>query len=125
MVRLVTVSSGFEAKVIAARLGAEGVLWELRGGVDGVYPMGPSHVYVPADDLEVARSILLHAEVESAFDGGDQPDEGDLRAPMSLKLVVLAMVGVAALSLVRGVLGAADAYQPPPTTAPSLVAQPG
>ena len=46
MVRLATVQSGFEAKVLAARLGAEGIVWELRGGVDGPYPMGPVTVLV-------------------------------------------------------------------------------
>jgi hypothetical protein len=67
MVRLITVSTGFEAKVIAARLGVEGILWELRGGVDGPYPIGPVHVFVAEQDLSFARQVLLESEVESAF----------------------------------------------------------
>ena len=98
MVRLITVSTGFEAKVIAARLGVEGILWELRGGVDGPYPIGPVHVFVAEQDLSFARQVLLESEVESAFHeprpahsassghrslgGGGQPgrdDDGDVR----------------------------------------------
>ena len=58
MVRLFTTLDQFEARVVVARLGAEGMLWELRGGHDGPYPMGPVHVYVEARDLEQAREML-------------------------------------------------------------------
>ena len=68
MVRLATVRSTFHARVIAARLGAEGIMVQLRGNVDGVYPMGDTHVYVEAGSLETAREVLLVDEVESAFD---------------------------------------------------------
>jgi hypothetical protein len=62
MVRLLTTLDQFEARVLAARLGAEGVLWELRGGHDGPYPMGPVHVYVEHDDLERARELVASTE---------------------------------------------------------------
>src|SRR5215831_16158140 len=39
MVPLACELSPFEARVLAARLGAEGVVWELRGG-SSVYPVG-------------------------------------------------------------------------------------
>ena len=71
MVRLATVQSGFEAKVLAARLGAEGIVWELRGAVDGPYPMGPVTVLVEEHELDVARELLLVDEVESSFDDAD------------------------------------------------------
>lgn len=58
MVRLVTVHDGFEAKLLAARLGAEGVVWQLRGAVDGPYPMGPVDVLVEDDRLAEARELL-------------------------------------------------------------------
>jgi hypothetical protein len=58
LVRLVTVSSAFEGKLLAARLGAEGLIWELRGGVDGPYPIGPVDVYVEADRLAEARELI-------------------------------------------------------------------
>jgi len=51
MVRLLSTLDQFEARVVAARLGSEGVLWEMRGGHDGPYPMGPVHLYVDAEDL--------------------------------------------------------------------------
>ncbi|MGD9795675.1 MAG: DUF2007 domain-containing protein [Acidimicrobiia bacterium] len=58
MVRLVSVGSGFEAKLIAARLGADGIICELKGGVDGPYPVGRAHVFVPEAQLELARELL-------------------------------------------------------------------
>lgn len=58
MVRLVTAADGFEAKLLAARLGAEGVVWQLRGSVDGPYPMGPVEVLVEAERLSDARELL-------------------------------------------------------------------
>ena len=61
------VSDGFEARVIAARLGSEGIVTRLRGGIDTPYPMGDVEVLVAEEDLEVARELLLADEVESAF----------------------------------------------------------
>jgi hypothetical protein len=61
MVRLATVPDPFSARVLAARLGAEGLLWELRGG-DGPYPIGPVHVFVPERDLRAAQEVLAAAE---------------------------------------------------------------
>jgi hypothetical protein len=71
MVPLISAPSPFEANLLAARLGAEGILWELRG-VDSVYPLGNIHVLVAETDLERARELLLVTEVESAFEGGDE-----------------------------------------------------
>ncbi|MGH9156910.1 MAG: putative signal transducing protein [Acidimicrobiales bacterium] len=68
MVRLASVSSGFHARVIAARLGSEGIVTQLRGGVDGPYPMGDVHVYVGEEDLDDAQELLMVDEVESAFE---------------------------------------------------------
>jgi Putative prokaryotic signal transducing protein len=98
MVHLATVQSSFEAKVIAARLGAEGIVWELRGNVDGPYPMGPVAVLVDADDLDVARELLLVEEVESSFeDAGDR----SARPPLFIWLAVAAVVVVATSALLR------------------------
>jgi hypothetical protein len=66
MVRLATLADPFAARVLAARLGAEGLVWELRGG-DGPYPVGPVHVFVPERDLDEARTVL-HAAQELAPD---------------------------------------------------------
>ena len=71
MVHLVTVDGPFEARVLAARLGAEGIVWELRGASD-VYPVGRSHVYVDEGDLASARELLLTDAVEAVFDDGSE-----------------------------------------------------
>src|SRR5204863_10084455 len=73
MVRLATVHSTFHARVIAARLGAEGMVTELRGNVDGPYPMGDVHVFVTEGDLDSAQELLLADDVESAFDDEEEP----------------------------------------------------
>jgi hypothetical protein len=98
MVRLATVQSGFEAKVLAARLGAEGIVWELRGAVDGPYPMGPVTVFVDEQDLDVARELLLADEVESAFDGDGARTA---RPPIFVWLAVAAVVVVVTGTLLR------------------------
>ena len=99
MVRLATVSSSFHARVIAARLGSEGIVTDLRGNVDGVYPVGDVHVYVDQEDLAEAQELLMVDEVESAF---DEPDEGtELGAPKELWLVLGAILGIAAVLFSR------------------------
>ena len=97
MVRLLTTLDQFEARVLVARLGAEGILWELRGGHDGPYPMGPVHVYVEADDLDRARELVaLTRELPVEEDAG-RP----LRTPLPLVLVVVGVAAMAVISLAR------------------------
>jgi len=69
MVLVATVPTVFEAQLLAARLGAEGLLWQLRGNVGGPYPVGPVHVLVAEGDLRAAQELLLADEVEASFDG--------------------------------------------------------
>lgn len=79
MVPLVCELSNFEAQLLAARLGAEGMVWELRGG-SSVYPVGWVDVLVASGDLERAQELLLSDEVEAAFDDGwseERRDEWD------------------------------------------------
>ncbi len=71
MVHLVSVDTPFEARVLVARLGAEGIVWELKGAT-GIYPVGRSHVYVDEGDLEMARELLLSDAVEAVFDEADE-----------------------------------------------------
>ena len=100
MVRSATVSSSFHARVIAARLGSEGIVTDLRGNVDGLYPVGDVHVYVDQEDLADAQELLMADEVESAF---DEPDDADLerRGPHELWLVLGAILGIAAVTFAR------------------------
>ncbi len=58
MIPVATAASGFEAKLMAARLGAEGVVWELRPDVDGVYPVTDIEILVPAAEADRARDVL-------------------------------------------------------------------
>jgi hypothetical protein len=102
MVRLVTVGSTFHARVIAARLGAEGVLCDLRGNVDGPYPMGDVHVYVPEEEIDAASELLLADEVESAFDAS-APGADDAGRVWQLWVVIAAILVAASLSLARAV----------------------
>ena len=68
---------------------------DLRGNVDGLYPVGDVHVYVDQEDLAEAREILLVDDVESAFDELDEPAETG--APPALWLVLGAIVVLAVL----------------------------
>ena len=106
MVRLLTLDDAFGAKVVAARLGVEGIVWELRGGVDGPYPFGPVHVFVTEEDLAEARAVLaavapLDEEAEED-EPGTAPGEGrsDRRA-MMLGAALLGLLALAAAELVR------------------------
>ncbi len=101
MVRLATVRTTFHARVIAARLGAEGIITDLRGNVDGMYPMGDVHVYVSEEDLPPAQELLLADEVESAFD--DEADVDDVAAPRELWVFLVAVVVVAAVLFARSI----------------------
>lgn len=67
MVHLRTVPDAWHAKVLAARLGSEGILTHLSGPVSGPYPFGAVSVHVEAGQAELAAELLLADEVESAF----------------------------------------------------------
>ena len=98
MVRLATVASSFHARVIAARLGVEGMVIELRGNVDGIYPIGDVHVFVDEDDLVAAQELLLVDEVESAF---DLVDDADLSTPRELWIILGAVMLMASVLFVK------------------------
>jgi hypothetical protein len=99
MVRLLTASSAFHARVVAARLGAEGILTELRGGADGPYPLGAVDVYVEAGDLPAARELLLADEVEAALAGDADDAARDLRSPPALWVLLALVLAVAVLTV--------------------------
>jgi hypothetical protein len=67
MVRLITAASPVQARIIAARLGAEGIVWQFRGSVDGPLAVGPVEVLVDSEGYESARELLLTDDVESSF----------------------------------------------------------
>jgi hypothetical protein len=98
MVPLACELSSFEARLLAARLGAEGVVWELRG-CDSVYPVGWVDVLVSADDLAHARELLLVDEIELVFDddlgfADDAPDADDARPTSRFASIMVTTVGL-------------------------------
>jgi len=98
MVPVITGSSAFEAKVYVARLGAEGILWELRGNVDSIYPIGEGvDVLVAGEDLELARELLLGDEVDAAFDD----DEPPMRTGGSTWIVMVGVLLLVAFTAAR------------------------
>jgi hypothetical protein len=100
MVLLVTVPNSFHARVVAARLGAAGVVTELRGNVDGPYPIGDVHVMVPESELALARELLLADEVENALEVGSD-GATDLRTPPALWVVLVVILLMAAVLAAR------------------------
>ena len=100
MVPVRRVSDQFAARVIAARLGAEGIVTQLRGGgIDGLYPFGNIEILVPEDDVEVARDLLLADDVESAFDDGE-PGSVPARWPWWVGAAVALVLVLAAFARV-------------------------
>jgi Putative prokaryotic signal transducing protein len=72
MVHLRTVPDAWHAKVLAARLGSEGIVTQLQGNHSGPYPFGAVAVMVEEDQAELAAELLLADEVEAAFAGTAQ-----------------------------------------------------
>ena len=102
MVPLTTAANPFAARVLAAHLGAEGIVWELRGNVDGPYPVGPVEVLVAADDLAVAREVVSEQLEHLAPEGDVLASEvGGGRSPRALWLLLAMVLLVAATLLGR------------------------
>lgn len=96
LVPLVWVSDPFEAKVLAARLGAEGIVWQLRGNVDSLYPVGGGvEVLVDEADLPQARELLELAPPDPA-------DPVATRRSWPFALAAVALVLVVSWARVRG-----------------------
>ncbi|HEX8771370.1 MAG TPA: hypothetical protein VF711_11440 [Acidimicrobiales bacterium] len=72
---------------------------ELRGNLDGPYPMGEVYVYVAEDDLPSAQELLMADEVESAFD--DLDDSFALSRSPAVWIVVAAILALIGVLFVR------------------------
>jgi hypothetical protein len=104
MVPLTTAANPLAARILAAHLGAEGIVWQLRGNVDGPYPVGPVEVLVPADDLEVAQAVVASADADGVAVPDDEPgadaaDGDEIRAatgprgrPVRMLILVIGLV---------------------------------
>lgn len=88
---LATVQGSFHGRLLAARLGTEGIVVELRGMSEGPYPLqGAVEVFVSEAQLDLAREVLLADAVDAAVDadsvefeyssgppqGGEEADRG-------------------------------------------------
>ena len=102
---MVPVASGpneIHAQIIGARLGAVGIVWELRPTVGAPYAVGGVEVMVESDRLEEARDLLLADEVESVF--AEAPDDrvgeaGGLWVFAVALFLLVVFVGVRLMSL--------------------------
>jgi hypothetical protein len=104
MVPLTTAANPVAARIIAAHLGAEGIVWELRGNVDGPYPVGPVEVLVAEEDLDVARQVVVEQEPD------DAPAHDQLaRTPREL-WVLLVTILIATLVLLGRLLALATVH---------------
>jgi hypothetical protein len=106
MIPVAFTRSGFEAKVIAAQLGSEGIVWELRGDVDGLYPVGGIEVLVPSDEADRARDVLAEpADDQPELWPGPDAGSGDLAVQVSHRhrpaVVAAALVLAVAFVAVR------------------------
>ena len=100
LVPLVRVNDGFHARVVAARLGAEGIVTQLRGDHASPYPMGDVEVLVEEARLADAMSLLLADEVESSF---ERPVDARRRrvVPLAVVAVLVALLIVGDIAAMR------------------------
>ena len=112
VVPLMVVHSAFQARVVAARLGVDGIPVQLTGSVDGPCPVGTTTLWVLAADEHEARDLLLIDEAEwclrDAAAAEADPSGDEVGPPRSLDrarragvalLLALPCVGVAVTSL--------------------------
>ena len=99
MVRLMTAANAMQARIIAARLGSEGIVWEFRGSVDGPLALGPVEVLVDAEGLATAKEMLLVDDVESAF--ATEPQPARETTTRDVMWVVVALVGLILFAIAR------------------------
>jgi hypothetical protein len=108
MVHVRTVSSAFHARVIAARLGADGIVTQLRGNMGSFPAFGQVSVWVNEADAETAAELLMADEVEAAF--APHPDDEEPSASrrvvfLGLNRRQLAATAALASMVLGGVIG--------------------
>jgi hypothetical protein len=85
LVRLTTCGDALEARVLAARLGSEGIVWSLRGGHDGPFAIGNVEVLVEEGDLDTARELLIL----DGFEGPLAPSDAEPERETTMRDVVV------------------------------------
>jgi hypothetical protein len=114
MEELTSVTGSFRAQVLAARLESEGIDAQLRGALGNPYgltmgDMARVDVFVPEDQLDDARYVLLVDEVDATlaapreWANGDDADAATRRPSwlvgVAILLIVVAVTGVLASTL--------------------------
>lgn len=99
-VHLADVGDLAAARVCAALLGSEGIEARLHGEALGPYPvtvgrMAITQIWVPERDLELAREVMVRAEIEHAL-GPEIRTEG-LANPEAVPMRLLALILVIVL----------------------------
>jgi hypothetical protein len=114
MAPLTWVAGVFRARVVAARLEAEGIDAQLRGALENPYgltmgDMARVDVYVPEDQLEEASYVLLADEIDATlaapsewWDAG--VDELPVRRRPWLRWTAAAVLAIAVLGAFVGAL---------------------
>ena len=101
---LTWVSGSFSAHLLAARMESEGIDVQLRGALDGPYlltvgAMARVDVWVPEDQLDDARLVLLATEVDSVMaaprEWAGPATTPARRWPLWIALALVALAGVA------------------------------
>lgn len=106
MVRLTVVGDPFEATVVRARLGADGILAQCRGGPGSTYPLRTAvELWVMAGELDTAVNLL------SATEDDPEPPwvpltRRRLSAALSLVAALVTFVGGVAAAFGLAVHGA-------------------
>lgn len=97
------------ARVCVAVLGSEGIEARLHGESLGPYPMtvgamAVTQVWVPESSVDLAKELMLEAEIEHALGaevrGGAVAD----REALPMKVVALLVAAVLATAVIRAVL---------------------
>jgi hypothetical protein len=100
MVRLTTCGDAFEARLLAARLGSEGVVWSLRGGHDGPFAIGEVEVLVDENDLTTARELLSLDDFDRPFASADAEPERETTI-RDVAILAAVLVGVIVFAIAR------------------------
>ncbi len=100
MEQLTWVCGSFEARVLAARLYDEGIDAELRGALDSPYSftvgdLARVDVYVPSEQAEDARLVMLAIEVDTATELPEPRHHRHLVTWPACVLLLAAIVAVA------------------------------
>lgn len=102
LVRLATVGDVNTARVLVARLAAEGIEARIHGDSLGPYPvtvgaLAETQIWVPSDRVDEARLLLLDAEINDVLSPIEREEPVKSRR-LSLRLAALA-VGAAIVVL--------------------------